>query len=821
MSWGGGVYVEEKGSVSCVIPPCRLTVDQREVLEVVERGHNVFITGQAGTGKSFLVKEIFRSLSRKGTKCEVICSSGIAGTVYGDITATVPTVHSFYGLQTADLPWRDVVNRATASNLVRDKIRGVGCIIWDEASMSSRRILEIANYVHHDLAEECDVAKPFGGKQIVIVGEFLQLPPVPNVFDEGRPMYESPLWLYVVPHRYELITLKRLTITEESFIKFLQEIRLGTCSQDSCEYSKSLARYLSDPLITEATHVYFNKISALFHNSDVMRSMPGEFLRFEATDEGDTVGMQCPAEKTILLKPGCKVMLLWNVSDVLRNGTSGTFLHQAGEHLIVDFPTIGKIGLKRETWNKRLVSGRLVGSRKQYPVVAMYAITCHKSQGLTLPAVVVHCSKEFVPGLTYVACTRVKSSENIQVIGFKRSHLLPPSEEAINVCEGHLEPGIDKSCCRNHRLAQAEITVSEGEFTFVDNTEESDPSAVNMEVEEIVAAYFERGDPEDQVIDLQTVYSLLCEDDEGAILRIPPPDFDFKLLLMDIKIKEPLSDFARQQNEQIEKLMKYNDHLDLMGRILWSRAAQIVLEESLSNPDADITISRKQWTVDTRQLYLLITRSASFLRDMQLFFETATLSSTQTTIGVEAMIRVYKRVVQAAADTVTAKIASTPIRFNVKEMPAEGLAKVRYVGAWSVKKVVDNRRKHAKDNLLSLNPVTYKSAKDSYEMSLLLEEYVLENFSYLETSSKYPSTLAVTEEKQYRCRGLTHITDQAYEFFLDAEDQRISLLNEEKVENLKETTIENAAAAFNNNPTLLSKWLSCFPPDVINSKKVK
>lgn len=233
---------------------------------------------------------------------------------------------------------------------------------------------------------------------------------------------------------------------------------------------------------------------------------------------------------------------------------------------------------------------------------------------------------------------------------------------------------------------------------------------MNMEVEEKAAAYFERGELEDQVIDLQTIYSLLCEDDEGAILSIPR-DFDFKLFLMDITIREPLSDFARQQNEQIEKLM--NDHLDLMGRILWSKVAQIVLEESLSNPDADITISRKQWTVDTHQLYLLITRSASFLLDMQLFFETATLSSTQTTIGVETMIRVYKRVVQAAADTVTAKIASTPIRFNVKEMPAEGLAKVRYVGAWSVKKVVDNRRKHAKDNLLSLNPVTCKSVKDS------------------------------------------------------------------------------------------------------------
>ena len=315
----------KRGKFPMLSPPCRLTVDQREVLEVVGRGHNVFITGQAGTGESFLVKEIFRSLSRRGTKCEVICSSGIAGTVYGDITATVPTVHSFYGLQTADLPWRDVVSRASASNQVRDRIRAAGCIIWDEASMSSRRILEIANYIHHDLAEECDAAKSFGGKQIVIVGEFVQLPPVPSVFDEGRPMYESPLWLYVMPHRYELITLKRLESTDERFVKFLQEIRLGTCSQDSCEYSKSLARCFSEPTSTEATHVYFNKVSVLFHNSDVMRGMPGEFLRFEATDEGDTIGMQCPAEKTILLKPGCKVMLLWNVSEDLRNGTSGTF----------------------------------------------------------------------------------------------------------------------------------------------------------------------------------------------------------------------------------------------------------------------------------------------------------------------------------------------------------------------------------------------------------------------------------------------------------------------------------------------------------------
>ena len=99
----------KRGQFHMLSPPCRLTVDQTEVLEVVDRGHVVLITGQARTAKWFFVKEIFQSLSRRGTKCEVICSSGIVGKVYEDITAKVPTVHSFYGLQTADLPRRDVI----------------------------------------------------------------------------------------------------------------------------------------------------------------------------------------------------------------------------------------------------------------------------------------------------------------------------------------------------------------------------------------------------------------------------------------------------------------------------------------------------------------------------------------------------------------------------------------------------------------------------------------------------------------------------------------------------------------------------------------
>ena len=127
---------------------------------MVNSGHNVFITGQAGTGKSFLVKNIFRNFIQRAISCEIVCSSGVAGTVYNDLGAPISTVHAFYGLETADLPCKQVIERATCNNLVRERLKEVQCIIWDEASMSSRRVFEIANFIHHMLALENDALKP-------------------------------------------------------------------------------------------------------------------------------------------------------------------------------------------------------------------------------------------------------------------------------------------------------------------------------------------------------------------------------------------------------------------------------------------------------------------------------------------------------------------------------------------------------------------------------------------------------------------------------------------------------------------------------------
>lgn len=144
-----------------------------KALDIVERGHNLLVTGQAGTGKSYLVKEMCDRLKEQGKKVEIVCASGIAGTVYDKIRAS--TVHSFYGLRTADLPSELVIERAVSNNLVEERIKNVDTIIWDEVSMSSRRVFELVNGVHVAFAPSCDSSFLFGGKQVVLVGDFWKI----------------------------------------------------------------------------------------------------------------------------------------------------------------------------------------------------------------------------------------------------------------------------------------------------------------------------------------------------------------------------------------------------------------------------------------------------------------------------------------------------------------------------------------------------------------------------------------------------------------------------------------------------------------------
>lgn len=242
-----------------------------------------------------------------------------------------------------------------------------------------------------------------------------------------------------------------------------------------------------------------------------------------------------------------------------------------------------------------------MGSRTQFPVALMFAITCHKSQGLTLPAAVLHCSKEFVAGLSYVAMTRVRSCEHIQVLGFHPNQLLAPSEEAINVCAAHLPPSEDCSCCREKKLTELDF-VLEAEQANVQNEAIHSTDEVSEATENIIKSYFDRGNPDESVIDLETVYLFLSEENQCDFVKRPPPEFDVESLLRAMKVAVPLSEFAEEKNRELEALLSLNSDTKLFGQVLWCRGCAIILEDSVCNFE-ELQISTKQWSVDTRQLF--------------------------------------------------------------------------------------------------------------------------------------------------------------------------------------------------------------------------
>ena len=233
----------------------KLNADQEQIVNFAAKGHNLLITGQAGVGKSEVVKRIISDANARGRKIGVICSSGIACQVYDRGVAS--TVHSFCGLMTAELPWRQVIDRSLSNSLVCDRVKAIDLIIWDEASMSSRRMLELVNVIYHDLADDLGRVYPFTGKQLILVGEFLQLQPVPNMFDEGCYMFESPLFDHAISHRFALTKVMRQSEEDREFLNALSEIRFGQCTNETEAYLCSLSRELPSSLKECATHIFF------------------------------------------------------------------------------------------------------------------------------------------------------------------------------------------------------------------------------------------------------------------------------------------------------------------------------------------------------------------------------------------------------------------------------------------------------------------------------------------------------------------------------------------------------------------------------------
>lgn len=393
-----------------------LTKEHRECLDLLNNSsENLILTGKAGTGKSTLI-QYFRSNTKK--KAVILAPTGIAA-----LNCRGQTIHSFFGF-----PPR-LINLKAIYPGNRRLFKDLDMIIIDEISMVRADLLDgIDKFLR---LNGKDKKLPFGGIQMVFVGDLYQLPPVVT-YEESQLFnvyYDCPYFFSANSFNRDLFTLIELTTIfrqkQEDFINFLNTVRNGEVSLSSLEYvNKRLSqKEIKDSHITLCTT---NKVAQGL-NLTKLEKIHKPLFKYNASVEGDfpTEDRTLPAELELKLKVGAKVLFVKNDKGGLWvNGTLGKVHKLAEKGIKVKIDGSGKIvDVYIDYWDniryeydddKGEIVEKVIGKLKQYPLRLAWAITIHKSQGMTFDNVCLDFRRSpFAHGQTYVALSRCRSLEGI------------------------------------------------------------------------------------------------------------------------------------------------------------------------------------------------------------------------------------------------------------------------------------------------------------------------------------------------------------------------------------------------------------------------
>ncbi|XP_026170113.1 ATP-dependent DNA helicase PIF1 [Mastacembelus armatus] len=395
------------------LPSRKLNREQAAVLSAVLSGKNVFFTGSAGTGKSFLLKRIIGSLPPKSTFATA--STGVAACHIGGTT-----LHSFAGIGSGSAPLEQCIELAQRPGVLQ---HWTSCrhLIIDEISMVEAQFFDKLESVARSVRRSTE---PFGGIQLIVCGDFLQLPPVSKGKEKASFCFQARSWRKVIQVNMELMEVKRQT--DQTFISLLQAVRLGRVTEQMTAKLMESAynRIERDGIL--ATRLCTHKDDVELTNENKLQQLPGSMRVFEALDSDPalvkTIDGHSPVSRLIQLKVGAQVMLTKNL-DVARglvNGARGVVVSfESGNHGLprVRFLCGVTEVLKPERWVFKS-SGGIHLSRQQLPVKLAWAISIHKSQGMTLDCVEISLARVFESGQAYVALSRARSLEGLRVMDF-------------------------------------------------------------------------------------------------------------------------------------------------------------------------------------------------------------------------------------------------------------------------------------------------------------------------------------------------------------------------------------------------------------------
>lgn len=461
--------------------PISLSSEQRHVKSLVcERNLSVFFTGPAGTGKSMLMRAIISDLKKKWAKdpdrLAITAPTGIAACNIGGMT-----LHSFSGIGLGKEDAQTLVKKIRRNPKAKNRWLRTKILIIDEISMVDGELFDKLSQIGRIIRNN---GRPWGGIQLVVTGDFFQLPPVPDGANKGdiKFAFEAATWNTSIDHTIGLTEVFRQKDPE--FASMLNEMRLGRISDQAVNNFKALSRPLHFEDGLEVTELFPTRSEVDGANNKRLRSLQSKPYRFDAIDTVDLrekdrlekLLQNMMAPKTLELRKGAQVMLIKNMDDTLVNGSLGTVmtfmteatfqaigpggdydsgvedgdaenaearkkrlmafsrqLEESGSQDNKEYPLVrfhAVDGSPRvllcvpEEWKSELPTGEVQASRKQVPLILAWALSIHKAQGQTLERVKVDLGKVFEKGQAYVALSRATSQGGLQVLRFEKHKVM-------------------------------------------------------------------------------------------------------------------------------------------------------------------------------------------------------------------------------------------------------------------------------------------------------------------------------------------------------------------------------------------------------------
>jgi len=407
---------------------------QSEALDILKTGRNVFLTGEPGSGKTHTVNEYVAYLRSMGIDPAITASTGIAATHINGLT-----IHSWAGIGIKSSLDKSDLKKIGQTKYIVKRVKHASVLIIDEVSMLSPQTLSMVDMVCRQIKDE---SAPFGGMQVVLVGDFFQLPPVVRheeepvidaqqglfIEDLGRFAYGSPAW-----QRADVVVCY---LTEQhrqddaDFLNLLSAIRTNTFDNNHLKYLTS--RNTTEDLVpADAPKLYSHNVNVDRVNDQVLATLEGEAQVFSMVSQGHDVLVSilkrgCLSPEVLHLKTGASVMFTKNnVKEGFVNGTLGVVEAFDSD---TNFPVVRirngrKLIVEPMDWALE-ENGKSLAKITQFPLRLAWAITVHKSQGMSLDEAAMDLGRVFEYGQGYVALSRVRRLSGLYLLGLNSKAFL-------------------------------------------------------------------------------------------------------------------------------------------------------------------------------------------------------------------------------------------------------------------------------------------------------------------------------------------------------------------------------------------------------------